>query len=636
MTLSDDNQSHTPDFSDRPLKAIRGSSRRSTRFLIVLAAVTLVGLLLRGVVCMQLADSPEVSRPNPQSDMATYLRLGAEIRHGNLPDHYDYQPLYYTVFLPLLIPDNGSKLWLLMFQAIVGAAAVYLAGLCTAIVFSRRFAWFAALLLALARFHIFYTPFALYEVLQSFWITLLCFWALRAWRHNLIRDWMLAAITLAFAILARGNALLFLPILLAAVVIRNWHSNRRKGVVIAAVIVLIAYLPQLPFAIRNYHYTGRWVGASTAAGKVLILGNSPEAPAAGLAYPRTYSIWTAQHDNGERSAMESILDWAIRNPLPFLELKFRTLLHFWDAEEIPNNVNIEAHGYPFSGLLSMPFLLEFALFAPLGLAGLLLSFGRKTSGRQRMVAAFVVIFMAATVAFYMLARFRIAIIPLLCVLAAGTVTRLMQLKHLTKRQRAAAVIALVFSAITVNGALFLYRYGYESTVIAAISPDGVRVFSPDGAVLIHDHGPLPMGVGGITPCVPEPPPAPLTIEKRFAIPENQRKDIEVRPFQARLLILNPKGLPLENVIVTHGTQTSPVHLETHYAFSTFLCADFSSADISPDGTAAFTFLIPPNVAPHIAIDVLRDFGRTCIACNGQPVSAGGEVFAELDFPAPKP
>jgi hypothetical protein len=216
------------------------------------------------------------------------------------------------------------------------------------------------------------------------------------------------------------------------------------------------------------------------------------------------------------------------------------------------------------------------------------------------------------------------------------VTRLAQLKRLTSRQRAAAILSLVAAAIIVNGALFLYRYGYESSVIAAISPDGTCIHSPDGTVLIHDHGSVPMGVGGITPCVPEPPPAPLTIEKRFVIPENQLKDIEMRPFQARLLILNPKGLPLENVIVTHGTQTSPVHLETHYAFSTFLCADFSSADISPDGTAAFTFRIPPNVAPHIAIDVLRDYGRTRIACNGQPVSAGGEAFAELDFPAPKP
>ena len=243
-------------------------SRRSKHFVIALAAIALIGLLLRGIVCFQLADSPEVAHPNSQTDMATYLRLAADIRHGNFPDHYDYQPLYYTAILPLLVPDSGSKFFLLAFQAIVGAAAVYLAGLCAAMVFGRKFAWIAALLLALARFHIFYTPFALYEVLQSFWITLLCFLSLLAWRHNRLRDWLLAAVVLACAILTRGNALLFLPILLAAAVIRNWRSARRRGFAIAAVIVIIAYLPQLPFAIRNYHYTGRWVGASTAAGVI--------------------------------------------------------------------------------------------------------------------------------------------------------------------------------------------------------------------------------------------------------------------------------------------------------------------------------------------------------------------------------
>ena len=126
--------------------------------------------------------------------MATYLRLASDIRHGQFPDHYDYQPFYYTVVLPLVVPDSGSKFWLLALQTIIGAGTVYLCGLCAAIVFGRVYGWVAAALLALARFHVFYTPFALYEVLQSFWIALLCYLTLRAWQHNRLRQWLMSAV----------------------------------------------------------------------------------------------------------------------------------------------------------------------------------------------------------------------------------------------------------------------------------------------------------------------------------------------------------------------------------------------------------------------------------------------------------
>ena len=323
----------------------------------------------------------------------------------------------------------------------------------------------------------------------------------------------------------------------------------------------------------------------------------------------------------------------MRNPLPFIELKFRTLLHFWDATEIPNNVNIEAHGYPFSGLLSMPFLLEFALFAPFGLAGLLLSLGRKTSGRQRMVASFVIMFMAATVAFYMLARFRIAIIPLLCVLAAGTVTRLAQMKRLTSKQRTAAILSLVAAAIIVNGALFLYRYGYESSVIAAISPEGTCIQSPNGTVLIHDHGPLPMGVGGISAPVNVSPSEPLTIQKRFVLPED-RKGLG-KFFQVRMLTLDPTKadkMGYNKIIVTHGYQKRTVYLKTFYAFSHFICADFDQLQIDPDGrTVTFTFQFAPDLASCATADVLRDFGRTTFEGAIPPFNSPCEAFAELEF-----
>ncbi|MBP5638112.1 MAG: glycosyltransferase family 39 protein [Victivallales bacterium] len=606
-------------------------SSKHRNFFLILAVISLVGLLLRGIVCCQLASSPEVMNPNPQSDMATYLRLASDIRHGQFPDHYDYQPFYYTVVLPLVVPDSGSKFWLLALQTIIGAGTVYLCGLCAAIVFGRVYGWVAAALLALARFHVFYTPFALYEVLQSFWIALLCYLTLRAWQHNRLRQWLMSAVVLACAILTRGNALLFLPVVLAVFIIRNRKEKCLKMLGICAAIIAISYLPQLPFAIRNYHYAGRWTGASTAAGKVLILGNSPEAPAAGLAYPLTYSIWTSQSDSGQRSALSNIMQWALNSPLAFIELKFRTLLHFWDSDEIPNNVNIQAHGYPYSRLLSMPFFLDFALFASLGLAGLLLIMRRRSHGGQRLIASFVIMFMLATIAFYMLARFRIAIIPLLCVLAAGTIRNLATIRKMPRRQAVITIVTLLVAIIIVNCVLFLYRYGYESSVIAAISPEGICVHSPDNTVLVHDHGAVPMGVGGISSILNDTPPDSICIKKQFVIPKELRGRLEGRPFQARILTLNPKDTAIGQITVIHGNDRKMPEIKTYYAFSQFLCADFDKLNVADDGTASVLFVFTPSQATFAAVDMLRDFGRTVVTCGGQQVPVNGEAFAELEI-----
>ena len=62
----------------------------------------MLALLLRLLVCLELADAGAVRRPWSGTDMATYRDLAAGILRGEFPDAYYYQPFYYTVFLPLV------------------------------------------------------------------------------------------------------------------------------------------------------------------------------------------------------------------------------------------------------------------------------------------------------------------------------------------------------------------------------------------------------------------------------------------------------------------------------------------------------------------------------------------------------
>ena len=60
--------------------------------LLTIFILSLIGLMLRLTMCACLANHPSVIHPSKQTDMATYIRLAAEISRGEWPDHFDYQP----------------------------------------------------------------------------------------------------------------------------------------------------------------------------------------------------------------------------------------------------------------------------------------------------------------------------------------------------------------------------------------------------------------------------------------------------------------------------------------------------------------------------------------------------------------
>ena len=612
------------------------------RHLLLLLAIAALGLALRAAVCLQLADTPAVAAPGVQTDMATYVRLAHDVQRGQLPDHFDYQPFYYTALLPWLLPSDPQAATgplLLAFQALAGAAAVLLTGLAAALAFGRRWAWLAALLLALSRTHLFYTPFALYEVLLSCWVALTLCLTLLAWRRDRWRDWLPAAAALAIAALTRGNAILLLPLLAGAAILRNRHAWPR-ALALAAAIAAVACLPQLPYALRNTAHLGRWTGASTAGPKVLALGNTPEAPAAGLAYPLTYTQWVDDSDSARRSLASHIADWALHHPLQFAELKFRTLLHYWDATEIPNNVSLEHDGLPHSAVLRLPLLVPFGLIATLALAGALLHLRRRAAA-TRLTLLFLLILCAATIAFYMLARFRLASYPVLCVLAAGAAARLALPLRLHRRHLApdaplpgrllAPALALVAAAAVVHGALPLYQFAYEASIHQFLTPDGLCAHFPGDTTLIHDHGPLPLGAGQQRPLAI--PPAGLTVRKTFRLPDGDLRPLLAgHPFTARLMVA---GTPLPTATVSHAGLTLPATPARRYAFSQFLEATLPQCQPAPDGSVIVTFTLapPPAGQPAAAVvDLLRDFGRVqYLDAAGQPIPLQAEPFAEIQF-----
>lgn len=520
----------------------RTPTRPQQRFLLALGGITLLALALRVVVCIQLCPLPAIAEPAVVTDMATYRSLGLEIARGQFPTHFYYQPFYYAVFLPVIYTLTGDGPWgPALVQALLGAATVWLTGLTAAQLFGRRAGLLAAALLAMARFQVFYVPFLLIEVLQGFWLSLLTWLVLRFWHH---RDWRhLVAIGLATAaaVLTRGNALLLVPGLLALVAWRLRAQPARAASAMALCLALI-YLPQLPFALRNWHHFGRWTGPSSAQDAVLALGNTPEAPPGGLEYPASYHDWTqlAGRTGPERVPVSrQALAWVREAPLAWLELKARMALLYWHHLEIPNNVSINREGR-HSALLRGSWLLPYAPIGILAVFGLLLSW-RWRSPRRLVLYYAILTHWGATVLFYILARFRLSAVPWFCIAAGAGLTAAWGLLRPPaaqpperRRQRLGLGLLAALAAVFLvglplgprtpfTGAFSWYQRLLEAPVQRRLRPAGIRVHTPQ-RLLIYDRGPYALGGLATVPV----PMTGLSIRKHLVLPPGDLPDIAPR------------------------------------------------------------------------------------------------------------
>ena len=465
--------------------------------------MALVALVLRLAVGYELAAKyPPVSHPASATDMATYLDLGQAVFRGSYDYHqgFYYQPFYYTAFLPALFATGLPPATAIYAgQALVAALAVWLLGLSVARLYGRFAGLAAAALLALARMHIFKGSVALLEVLQSFWVVAFCYlglWAARGTARQPWR-WALCGLVGGLGVVTRGNFLLLWPVALAYLA---WQYRRQPRRLVLAALLFLAggYLPQLPYAVTNYRVMGEWVGPSTAGPAVLALGNTPESPPGGrdpgtgagpMEYPESYGRWRqlATDPGPERRGIAAqVADWLRQQPLAWPELKWRMLLLFWNQDEIPNNVALQdamGHWVP-SKVLQLPLLVDFLALGALALTGSLLLWQRRRGHPSRLwLLGLLWAYCASVVVFYMLARFRVPGLPLLCGVGGVAVAELATgLGRWYRRGWLAARSSLrlglpsfLLAALVVGWGYDLYRYGWEARVLRWVRPTGSQL-----------------------------------------------------------------------------------------------------------------------------------------------------------------
>ena len=496
-------------------------------FIPLLWGIALLGFLLRlGAACEFSGingGANNMLSPPAVSDLRTYITLGSEIARGIFPKEFYYQPFYYAVFLPAVYLLSGTSLWAVaVIQCLLGGFTVLFAGLTARELFGRAAGVLAALFTAVSTPLLLYAPFHQNETLQAFNLTLLFFLFLKALRKRNLVYWALTGLMAGIALLTRGNALLFLPLLLAGLWLMKHVPLRRKAVL--TLVFLVCFLaPQIPFIAHNTAAKGRLTGPSTAADAVLALGNTPEAPPGGrnaglpagpMEYPPSFHSWMANAAKGV-SVPRQMFGWMCREPGAFFELQFRKLLLFWDGRELPNNVSLYGEG-KHSLILAVLLPGRSHLGLALALAGMFLFVTRSFSSgtrRRAYLYIFCVIYWGAVALFYILSRFRAPIIPLTQVFAGAFLASLiLRWKRWERNRKILWLLCLAAGLFFTVRAYDLYADNLE--------PALMRAFRPAGTVTetgVLDNGPFTCGAWNTAELAPG-----TRVGKRIALPADRR------------------------------------------------------------------------------------------------------------------
>lgn len=429
-----------------------------------LARRLLLGAILAAALAVRLAhwwavrDAPFVALL--AVDAAEYDRWARELAAGDwLGRETFFQAPLYPYLLGVLYRWVGRSLdavyLLQIVLAVAGCWALYRAGRAMA---GEAVGFAAAALAAL------YGPFVFYDVQigkESLAVTAVCFllWVVAAARRGRgASPWLVAGVLLGALALLRENALLMVPFLVPLCWSREdrWRGLARRG---GAMLLGLA-LALTPVAARNWALGGGPLPTTSQGGVNLYIGNNPEADG-------TYRplIPGRQEPALERRAPELLaeravgreltpaevsahwtrraLAWVADEPGAALRLQLRKLAMFWSWYEWPDAVD-----YYHLRRLSPPLRLaavELGGVTLLAAAGLW--WARRRPAALAPALLWVAGWTAATVVFFLFARYRLPAVPALLLLAAHPLAAAAERWRESRRGAAAALAAACLAAL---------------------------------------------------------------------------------------------------------------------------------------------------------------------------------------------
>jgi len=445
-----------------------------------LTAVFVIALVVRLVHIWQIRDTPFFDVL--MGDAKAYDEWAQRIAAGDwIGRDVFYQAPLYPYFLGTIYAVAGrSLLFIRVCQAILGSLACVLLALAGRRLFTPRTGLIAGLALALYAPAIFFDGLLQKTVLDEFFICLMLWITAeiidrthdanlqrpgnadlhRSRRADLHRSrsadlqvrgrerrwWLALGLVTGGLSLTRENALVFVVVIAAWAMVEPWARGRYAGSTLkqaafwrTAPFLFGLAIVLLPVAIRNYAVGGGFYLTTSQFGPNFYMGNNEKADGTAMSlrrgrgspeYERQDAIDLAERALGRKLTpaevssywTEQSLAFMTSHPMAWMKLQARKAALLWNATEILDTESQESYAEWSAPLRIGGIFGHFGVLVPLALFGLLLSW----NDRRRLwpVLAMIAAYAASVVMFYIYARYRYPLVPMLLLFAAAGITKL--------------------------------------------------------------------------------------------------------------------------------------------------------------------------------------------------------------------
>ncbi len=374
------------------------------------------------------------------SDLQYYDASGWEIARGavtpfNRP--FFRAPLY-SYFLAFIYKIFGRDYFTAMYiQIVIGSVSCVLLYLMGKKLFDRRAGVLAGFIAATYGIFIYYDADFEALTLEVFLTLLFLFSLFRFIERPSYRSALVSGLMASVTSLQRPNILAFviiLPIFFAKYLAKKVSTE--WIVKYSAVFLFHAFLFTGLLGLRHYVLYQDPVGICYHGGLNFYLGNNPDANGAvpympgmgGYSFPLLHEMAEKESGRVLNYSEESDfwfkkgMDFVLGQPAKAALLMGKKFIIFWNGYEPKNNRDIYIHKR-FSALLDrliwedlFGIRVPFGVLAPFGLFGMAVAFRRR--GLLLLLYAYVFVYMATVVAFFVGGRMRAPVVPYLALFAA--------------------------------------------------------------------------------------------------------------------------------------------------------------------------------------------------------------------------
>lgn len=396
------------------------------------------------------------TRPDPLTrdfvkgtDMEVFDGIAREVVAGKwLAGTAGDSPLYPCAFLPLLYAVTGGDIdWAAAVQGTFAAVLVVLVFALARRLYGEFAGAAAGVSVALYASLIIYDTAALGEGLLNVLSAASLLALMAAGDRPTGRRCAGAGVLLGLAAAAKPTTV---PFAVFGLVWLAWglRSRPRRLMRTAAVVAASALATTLPFVVRTKLLSGRCFAVRGNSGIIFLMGNHAGATG-GFAYPkgkvgeRLRSMVEGEPlERRDAIAYSLAFEFIRSQPLEATKLLWRKCAQFLSAREAGNNLSPRRQRQVT--FLRLPMFTGYGLLLPLALLGMVAGGGNR---RYRvLVLGYVVIHAAVTVAFIVLARYRLIVVPGLAVFAGGAVAHVARSWRAQQWRTMAGGLALVSAA----------------------------------------------------------------------------------------------------------------------------------------------------------------------------------------------